>query len=40
MMVKNLVITESEHEAIEEQFVGPAVRDALEEGDALTDKAI
>jgi hemerythrin-like domain-containing protein len=39
-MVTNLVIVESQHEAIEEQFFWPAVRDALEEGDALADKAI
>jgi hemerythrin-like domain-containing protein len=39
-MVTNLVIAESQHEAIEEQFFWPAVRDALDEGDALADKAI
>jgi hemerythrin-like domain-containing protein len=39
-MVTNLVIAESQHEAIEEQFFWPAVRDALEEGDALADQAI
>jgi hemerythrin-like domain-containing protein len=39
-MVTNLVIAESQHEAIEEQIFWPAVRDALEEGDALADKAI
>ena len=39
-MVTNLVIAESQHEAIEEQFFWPAVRDALEEGDALADEAI
>ena len=39
-MVTNLVIAESQHEAIEEQFLWPAVRDALEDGDALADDAI
>lgn len=39
-MVTNLIIAESQHEAIEEQFFWPAVREALEEGDALADKAI
>jgi len=39
-MVTNLVIAESQHEAIEEQFFWPAVRDALEEGDTLADRAI
>jgi hemerythrin-like domain-containing protein len=39
-MVTNLVIAESQHEAIEEQFFWPAVRDALSDGDALADKAI
>jgi hemerythrin-like domain-containing protein len=39
-MVTNLVIAESQHEAIEEQFFWPAVRDALDDGDELADKAI
>ena len=39
-MVTNLVIAESQHEAIEEQFFWPAVRDALDEGDRLADSAI
>lgn len=39
-MVTNLVIAESQHEAIEEQFFWPAVRDALEDGDAVADDAI
>jgi len=39
-MVTNLVIAESQHEAIEEQFFWPAVRKALDDGDALADKAI
>ncbi|EUA29244.1 F420-dependent oxidoreductase, G6PDH family protein [Mycobacterium intracellulare] len=37
-MVNNLIIAESQHEAIEEQFFWPAVRDAM--GDGLVDKAI
>jgi len=39
-MVTNLIIAESQHEAIEEQFFWPAVRKALENGDALADEAI
>lgn len=39
-MVTNLVIAESQHEAIEEQIFWPAVRDALDDGDALADTAI
>ena len=39
-MVNHLIIAESQHEAIEEQFFWPAVRDTLEDGDALADKAI
>src|SRR5215211_8850561 len=39
-MVTNLVIAESQHEAIEEQFFWPAVRDALDDGDGLADQAI
>jgi hemerythrin-like domain-containing protein len=39
-MVTNLVIAESQHEAIEEQFFWPAVRERLEDGDVLADKAI
>ena len=39
-MVTNLVIAESQHEAIEEQFFWPAVREVLQDGDALADKAI
>jgi hemerythrin-like domain-containing protein len=38
--VTNLVIAESQHEAIEEQFFWPAVRAALDDGDALADEAI
>lgn len=39
-MVTNLVIAESQHEAIEEQFFWPAVRAALDNGDELADTAI
>lgn len=37
-MVNNLIIAESQHEAVEEQFFWPAVRKAI--GDGLADKAI
>ena len=39
-MVTNLVIAESQHEAIEEQYFWPAVRDALDDGDQLAEVAI
>ncbi|MGW0163373.1 hemerythrin domain-containing protein [Mycobacterium sp. NPDC003323] len=39
-MVTNLVIAESQHEAIEEQYFWPAVRDALDDGDELADRAV
>jgi hemerythrin-like domain-containing protein len=39
-MVQNLVIAESQHEAVEEQFFWPAVRQALEDGDELADRAV
>ena len=39
-MVTNLIIAESQHEAIEEQIFWPKVRKALDDGDALADKAI
>ncbi|OBI82830.1 hemerythrin domain-containing protein [Mycobacterium asiaticum] len=39
-MVNNLIIAESQHEAIEEQFFWPAVRRALDDGDELADHAI
>ncbi|WP_293004517.1 hemerythrin domain-containing protein [Mycobacterium sp.] len=39
-MVTTLIIAESQHEAIEEQWFWPAVRRALDDGDALADKAI
>lgn len=37
-MVNNLIIAESQHEAIEEQFFWPAVRKAI--GDGVVDKAL
>ncbi|MBW0012542.1 hemerythrin domain-containing protein [Mycobacterium sp.] len=37
-VVNNLIIAESQHEAIEEQFFWPAVRKAI--GDGVVDKAI
>ena len=39
-MVTNLVIAESQHEAIEEQWFWPAVRKALDNGDELADRAV
>jgi hemerythrin-like domain-containing protein len=39
-MVTNLVIAESQHEAIEEQIFWPAVRKFLDNGDVLADKAV
>ncbi|AKS31060.1 hemerythrin domain-containing protein [Mycolicibacterium goodii] len=39
-MVTNLIIAESQHEAIEEQHFWPLVRQALDDGDELADKAI
>jgi hemerythrin-like domain-containing protein len=39
-MVANLIIAESQHEAIEEQWLWPAVRRALDDGDTLADRAI
>jgi hemerythrin-like domain-containing protein len=39
-MVTNLVIAESQHEAIEEQIFWPAVREALDDGDELADTAV
>jgi hemerythrin-like domain-containing protein len=38
--VNTLIIAESQHEAIEEQFFWPAVREALDNGDELADTAI
>ncbi|OBH12219.1 hemerythrin domain-containing protein [Mycobacterium sp. E1747] len=37
-VVNNLIIAESQHEAVEEQFFWPAVREAI--GDGIVDKAI
>ncbi|BBZ40137.1 hemerythrin domain-containing protein [Mycobacterium conspicuum] len=39
-MVTNLVVAESQHEAIEEQFFWPEVRKALNDGDELADAAV
>ncbi|BCK57971.1 hemerythrin domain-containing protein [Nocardia wallacei] len=39
-LVTSLVIAESQHEAVEEQFFWPMVRDAVPDGDALADHAI
>ena len=39
-IVTNLVIAESQHEAIEEQFFWPAVREALDDGNELADVAV
>lgn len=39
-MVTNLVIAESQHEAVEEQLFWPAVRAALDDGDELADHGI
>jgi hemerythrin-like domain-containing protein len=39
-MVTNLVIAESQHEAIEQQIFWPLVREALEDGDELADQAV
>jgi hemerythrin-like domain-containing protein len=38
--VTNLVMAESKHEAIEEEFFWPKVRDALDDGDELADVAV
>ena len=38
-MVTNLIIAESQHEAIEEQFFWPLVRELLDDGDQLADEA-
>jgi hypothetical protein len=39
-MVEQLVIEESKHEALEEMYVWPAVRDQVADGDRLADTAI
>jgi hemerythrin-like domain-containing protein len=36
-MVTDLIIAESQHEAVEEQWFWPAVRNALQDGDELAD---
>jgi hypothetical protein len=38
-MSEELIIEESKHEALEEMYFWPAVRDHLDNGDALADKA-
>lgn len=39
-LVEQLVIEESKHEAVEEEYFWPAVRDKLPDGDELADKAV
>lgn len=39
-LVTELVIAESQHEAVEEQFFWPLVRKALPDGDELADRAV
>lgn len=39
-LVEELTIEESKHEAVEEEYFWPAVRDRLPDGDALADHAI
>ncbi|AMO60538.1 Hemerythrin HHE cation binding region [Mycolicibacterium phlei] len=39
-MVTNLIIAESQHEAIEEQLFWPLVREVLDDGDDLADAAV
>ena len=39
-MVEQLVIAESKHEAVEEMYLWPAVRDNVPDGDKLADTAI
>jgi hemerythrin-like domain-containing protein len=38
-MTEELIIEESKHEALEEMYFWPSVRDHLQNGDALTDQA-
>src|SRR5205807_2591724 len=38
-MTEQLIIEESRHEALEEMYFWPAVRDRLESGDTLADEA-
>jgi len=39
-MVEQLIIEESKHEAVEEEYFWPAVRDLVRDGDQLADQAI
>ncbi|WP_067800966.1 hemerythrin domain-containing protein [Actinomadura formosensis] len=39
-MVEELIIEESKHEAVEEEYFWPAVRELVPDGDRLADKAI
>ncbi|GAA0244311.1 hypothetical protein GCM10009527_046300 [Actinomadura nitritigenes] len=39
-MVRRLIIEESKHEAVEEEYFWPAVRELVEDGDRLADHAI
>jgi hemerythrin-like domain-containing protein len=39
-LAEQLVVAESQHEAVEEQFFWPMVREFLDEGDQLADQAI
>src|SRR5256885_829678 len=39
-LVEQLVIEESKHEAVEEEYFWPAVRDKLPDGDELADTAV
>jgi hemerythrin superfamily protein len=39
-LVEELIIEESKHEAVEEEYFWPAVRDRLPDGDTLADHAI
>jgi hemerythrin-like domain-containing protein len=39
-MVENLVIAESQHEAVEEQFFWPLVREHVQDGDTFADQAV
>jgi hypothetical protein len=39
-LVEHLVIEESKHEAVEEEYFWPAVREKLPDGDRLADQAV
>jgi hemerythrin superfamily protein len=39
-MVERLIIEESKHEAVEEEYFWPAVRELVEDGDRLADRAV